>query len=275
MITVIALTGGGIRGIATAGVLAALAEQRKLPTQPDIITGDSFGALIAALLSAGWHPKAIGELLINAPFKHLLTPWLPWGLRKPLLVARPVKLNKVAAFIDEHLKQPGEELVINAWDAEANEQLLYCWKKPEWAKLAQGLPIRWIEKAWEQEASIGTLITRSMALPGLVADYKRYMDGGLAEHPPLTFLPKSAQISLVDLGFAGLLREGSDTTPKTLLDRALYGYEVTASMRNRLVKAGFDNIKMYDPKIYDVDSMNLGLSQKERLQLYHRGYASV
>ena len=52
----IALSGGGIRGIAHAGVLAAL-EKNKINI--DIIGGTSSGAIVASLYAMGYSPYHI------------------------------------------------------------------------------------------------------------------------------------------------------------------------------------------------------------------------
>ena len=49
----IALSGGGIRGIAHAGVLQALEENG---IKPDIIGGTSCGSIVAAMYALGYSP---------------------------------------------------------------------------------------------------------------------------------------------------------------------------------------------------------------------------
>lgn len=56
----IALSGGGARGIAHIGVLAAL---EKYGIKPDIISGTSMGALVGVFYAAGFQPDEILELI--------------------------------------------------------------------------------------------------------------------------------------------------------------------------------------------------------------------
>ena len=55
----VALSGGGIRGIAHAGVLQALIEQN-IPI--DVIGGTSAGSMVASLYAVGYPPCVICEL---------------------------------------------------------------------------------------------------------------------------------------------------------------------------------------------------------------------
>ena len=56
----ISLSGGGARGIAHIGVLAAL---NKYGIHPEIISGTSMGALVGVFYAAGYQPKEILELV--------------------------------------------------------------------------------------------------------------------------------------------------------------------------------------------------------------------
>ena len=55
----VALSGGGIRGIAHAGVLKALKENN---IKVDIIGGTSAGGMVASLYAMGFEPEQIHEL---------------------------------------------------------------------------------------------------------------------------------------------------------------------------------------------------------------------
>ena len=63
----IALSGGGMRGVAHAGVLAALAEHG---LEPDCVSGTSAGALVGALYASGHPPSAVMEFFRErSPFR--------------------------------------------------------------------------------------------------------------------------------------------------------------------------------------------------------------
>ena len=56
----IALSGGGVRGIAHLGILQGLNEEGIFP---DYLSGSSAGAIVAALYAHGYPPRTIFELL--------------------------------------------------------------------------------------------------------------------------------------------------------------------------------------------------------------------
>lgn len=263
-------TGGGVRGIAVAGVLQQGAQQGRWDSDRfDIITGDSFGALIAALVANQWTPQEMGDLFVKTDFKQLLTT-MPWQVRKPLLAVSPISLHRIKALIDNLQLKSSPKLFINTWDAESNQQVIYCEQKPAWAEKTPGIPTVWIENAYT-DLGFGTVITRSMALPGLEADHRQWMDGGLSEHPPLAFVPRTVEAFIINLGYAGLVPHNGNTIPKTLLDRALYAYEVTASTRQRMVLSQFTQCIEINPLIYDVDSIDFSLTAAQKQALIDRG----
>ena len=55
----VALSGGGIRGIAHAGVLKALDDNK---IKIDVIGGTSAGSMVASLYAIGYSPEEIFEL---------------------------------------------------------------------------------------------------------------------------------------------------------------------------------------------------------------------
>ncbi|HEY8395021.1 MAG TPA: patatin-like phospholipase family protein, partial [Thermaerobacter sp.] len=55
----LALGGGGLRGLAHIGVLKGLAEAGYMP---DIVTGTSSGAILAALWACGWTPNQMEDV---------------------------------------------------------------------------------------------------------------------------------------------------------------------------------------------------------------------
>ena len=58
----VALSGGGIRGLAHAGVLKALEESK---IKIDVIGGTSAGSMVASLYAMGYKPDEIFESFVN------------------------------------------------------------------------------------------------------------------------------------------------------------------------------------------------------------------
>ncbi len=72
----IALSGGGIRGLCHAGVLKALEE---FGIKPDILSGVSAGAIVAALYADGYTPDEIAALFEDISFRKMTQIQIPDG----------------------------------------------------------------------------------------------------------------------------------------------------------------------------------------------------
>lgn len=90
----ISLSGGGARGIAHVGVLAAL---NKYGIEPQVVSGTSMGALVGVLYAAGHSPETILELLKS----HKLHRIISWALPSNGLL----DLDKVEAALKEYIPQ--------------------------------------------------------------------------------------------------------------------------------------------------------------------------
>jgi NTE family protein len=76
----IALSGGGVRGIAHLGVLKALNQKRIFPNR---ISGSSAGAIAGALYASGLSPDEILEVIVKTNYFRFLRPAISWtGLLK-------------------------------------------------------------------------------------------------------------------------------------------------------------------------------------------------
>ncbi|NDE62201.1 MAG: patatin, partial [Cyclobacteriaceae bacterium] len=76
----IALSGGGIRGIAHLGVLKAFDEYGISPKK---VSGTSAGAIVGALYCQGYTPEEIMKIIHETNYFRLLRPAISWkGLLK-------------------------------------------------------------------------------------------------------------------------------------------------------------------------------------------------
>ncbi|WP_194775765.1 patatin-like phospholipase family protein [Pararhodonellum marinum] len=71
----IALSGGGVRGIAHLGVLQGLNE---LGIFPDRVSGTSAGAIAGAMYCYGYKPKEILDIIVKTNFFKFLRPAISW-----------------------------------------------------------------------------------------------------------------------------------------------------------------------------------------------------
>jgi len=115
----IALSGGGVRGVAHAGVLAALAEHG---VAPDCVSGTSAGALVGALYAGGHPPATILEFFRErSPFK---LSRLAFG--KPgLLDSEKVRDDLAHYFPDDRFEALGKRLFVTATDILAGRPAVF------------------------------------------------------------------------------------------------------------------------------------------------------
>lgn len=283
MINALAIQGAGSRTGGSVGALYALQKTNKwFPEKFDVITGDSFGSFIAAMVANKFTPEQIVKIYCEKDFTDFFVPLASlWkaryfsGWANPNLV---VKMNKVADYLNKELKLVSSpKLFVNTWDAKENRQIIYCEKKPDWAyDDSKRIPTVWEENAFERY-SVGTCITRSMCLPGLMADDPKYMDGGVGDHPALCFLPRQETNLLhINAGFAGLVNEWKDSVPMSAIDRALYAYDVKAALFNNIILEEFPNRTVLHPKVYNYSALDLEINSKTKLEkLVNVGYANV
>lgn len=267
-------SGGGVRIGATWG--AQLAGEKQAAFHWSMFqwfVGTSAGALDAALTANHWSPSRKIALFEDTDFGKLFSPALiPFGLRKALALKWPISLRRLADFFDGLGLAPMPGLLINTVDAEANRQIVYCEAVPPWWPPNSKIQI--IDRAFSS-LGFGKILTRSMVLPGLVADETRYMDGGIAENPMMSALPQEADILLMHLGYAGDVRRDGDTTPKSLIDRSLYAYEFKAKTLADHMAAHFPKIKIIRPGVYDVDPSEFSLSREEKKRIVEAGYRNT
>lgn len=266
-----AITGGGARGGAALGVLQMGTLLNKWDqNDQDFFCGDSFGSFVAAGLANMWTPHQLGKIFCDTNFRRMLDPlllaYVPWSIRKLTLPLYQGRLARLADWIDEFLDfDPDiaeDRLFVNVVDTERNQQVVYCEYAPSWLKKQPGVVI--LEGQFSR-LGYGTILTRSMALPGLLADSPQWMDGGVSEHPPLSFIPRDSNIYLIDQGYAGQVQHGpTDTQPRNMLSRGMYAYEFKAARHQDRLIGEFPNLKRLRSKIYEVDSMDMAVSREKK-----------
>jgi|GEM_PF-4856639 len=278
-LNVFASSGGGVRIGASFGAEMEGERQGKFkPSMFDHFLGTSAGALDAALTANGWTAKQKIDFFLHVDFTHFFKPFLlPFTARKAMALAFPIKLAKLAEFIDSLAKpnpygpelKPVPGLLINSVRADKdNRQIVFCEQKPEWLVPNDRLEV--VEGAFTKEG-YGKIITRSMALPGLQADDPMWFDGGVAENPLISILPTDSNIILMHLGYAGLVGEGEQAVPSGMLARAMYCYERKAYEQAEHLASHYPNLKAIKQEVYDVDSTAFDISQAQKLDMVKRG----
>lgn len=87
-LTALVLSGGGAKGLAHVGVLAAL---ERAGVRPDLIVGSSMGAVVGALAASGYRAAEIDSIARTLPLAEVFQAVEPrgpavWGARLPLLL---------------------------------------------------------------------------------------------------------------------------------------------------------------------------------------------
>lgn len=267
-----ASSGGGVRIGATFGAQLEGERQGKfLPETFDYFVGTSAGALDAAMTANGWSAKRKAELFLGTNFARFFQPTLgpipllPFAARKAAAIIAPIKLGKLADFIDSLGLKPHPSLIFNTVDADENQQVIYCYERPSWARDDE-------RTRWEiVRGSLGQALVRSMVLPGLVADHPKYLDGGFAENPLLSVFPDTSTGLLISLGYQGQVEFHGQPYPTSIYDRLLYGYEFKANEYTQHLAGHLPRLKTILPKVYDVNSADFGLSRKEKQAMLDAG----
>ena len=157
--TGLVLSGGGTRGFAHLGVIAALNE---LGIQPDVISGVSAGAIVGAFIAAGKNPEEILEIFKRGWFFQYTQIHLPvYGL---------LKLDGLKELIDKEIEV----------------------KRIEDLQIPLHICISNLNKGrveYRDKGPIGSTVLASSSIPVLFAPVKlgvfHYVDGGLMDNIPV------------------------------------------------------------------------------------------
>ena len=115
----IALSGGGIKGMCHAGVLKALEEQGIVP---EILSGVSAGAIVAALYADGYKPDEIATLFEEISFRQMTKIRIPNGGFFKTDVFQDFLNNKLRAKTFEELSMP---LRVVATDLDKGQSVVF------------------------------------------------------------------------------------------------------------------------------------------------------
>lgn len=268
----VALSGGGIRGIAHAGVLQALNDYQ-IPI--DIIGGTSAGSMIASLYAMGYEPYTIYLLFQRNAKKILgenkvsfLTKFFPFSSKKE----SPLKglndgegMEKIYDKLAEkkqitNISQIKMPLVIPAVDITQSKEYIFT----------NYFPKNPIDKdQYITNISIGKAVRASSSFPAVFNPcyFKEhaFMDGGLLDNIPVNEVKKQGADKVLAVKFeADKIDETSN-----LMD---IGMKTIDIMGNKIAE---ENIEMSD-YVLNVSTDKCGLLDVEKLDsCYQYGYDSV
>ncbi len=205
----VALSGGGIRGIAHAGALKALEDNG---IKIDIIGGTSSGSLIASLYAMGYSPYYI-YILFKRYAKEIVemnsTPIISGignfmmnkkvsisGLKTGESIEKAydhIAIRKGIRQIGDITKMP---LVIPTVDVKLSKEYIFTNQIPKESKN---------QSQYITDISIGKAVRASSSFPGIFCpcDFKnhKFLDGGVLDNIPVTEVKKQGADKVIAINF--------------------------------------------------------------------------
>jgi patatin-like phospholipase/acyl hydrolase len=179
---ILSLDGGGLKGIYSAAVLAALEADtgKSVAGHFDLITGTSTGGIIALGLGLGISPKKILEFYVKDGPEIFRNRWKGRSalhLLRAKYSARPREKALRGVFGDRILGSSTKALVVPAYDLDADR--VYLFKTPHTDNLLRD----WKTPAWQVAMATSAAPTYfpSYRLP---SDRTRLIDGGVWANNP-------------------------------------------------------------------------------------------
>lgn len=265
----LALSGGGIRGIAHAGVLKALEENN---IKIDAIGGTSSGSIISTLYAMGYSPYYI-YILFKRYAKDLLNPNSMSAITSLKNFMANKKTNFSGFYSGEEIEKAFNEvakrkgikkvsdikmpIVIPAVDVQNSNEYVFTNYIPEGIK---------DKDKYITDISIGTAIRASSSFPVAFNPclYKnhKFLDGGILDNFPTTEVKKQGVDKVLTVNFmADEIDENSN-----IMDIAMRSIDIMGN------KVSEENIKNSD-MILTIQTDKTGLLEVEKLDnCYKYGY---
>lgn len=268
----VALSGGGIRGIAHAGVLKALKENN---IKVDIIGGTSAGGMVASLYAMGFEPEQIHELfkkyakeIIGTKHLPLISKLLHFSFSKKITLTGFNNGEAIEKIYDKVAKEQGIEkisqiqmpLVIPTVDIMNPKEYIFT----------NNIPINAEDKSkYIKDITAGKAVRASSSFPAVfmpcrIKDYA-FMDGGVLDNVPVQEVRNQGAERVLAVKFdADQIEKDSN-----IMDIAMKTIDIMGS------KISEEGLKTSD-YILNVYTDKVGLLDIEKLdKCYEYGYQSV
>ena len=225
----IALSGGGIKGIAHAGVLQALEENN---IKVDIIGGTSSGGIIASLYAMGYNPSEILKLykanangITNFKFNPLLSGLTNFiGKKKGKFIGFNTGESIEQSYLDlskqnkmEKISDIKMPLVIPAVDLSDSKEYVFTNYIPK---------IQTDDVEYISDIPIGTAVRATSSFPAFFCpcNYKthRFLDGGVLDNIPVGEVKKQGANKVLAVIFES---DGIDKT-SNVMDIAMHTIDI-------------------------------------------------
>ena len=255
------LSGGGVRALAHVGAIARLTEEGKLKTVTHY-AGSSAGAIVAALVAAGYTPKELFRFMLQLDFRSFAKDNL---VKEGINFARHYGLHdnsKLEQVIEEGLStKMGSKITFNQLKIQTGNTLVVTATNLTTSKTdifsPATTPNMTVSKAIRLSADIPLFYT-SCGYEGCT-----YTDGGLLNNLPTKYVPPpSLSINLISSG----------TLPRKVTDISSYLYALLETVSDEI-----DNLRPRLGKIIDIDTgsvaaTDFNLTLLEKIALVKKGF---
>ena len=268
----IALSGGGIRGIAHAGVLQALEEKG---IKQDIIGGTSCGSIVAAMYAMGYSPyhifilcKRYGRIISRANAKPILSGIHTSIFNKKISLSGLNNGEKMEEVCDKLAKMRGiydlndikMPIVIPTVDMVSGKEYVFTNNIPK---------KKYEEKEYIEKVNVGRAIRASSSFPAYFSPCKHggcaFMDGGVLNNVPAD----EVRLQGADKVIAVKFHSDKITRDSNLMDVAMKCIDIMGS------KISEKSLKMSD-YILDVYTDKVGLLDYQKVdKCFEYGYKAV
>ena len=260
---ILALDGGGIKGLFSAAILAHLEDDLGISITDhfDLITGTSTGGIIALGLGLGIKPREIVEFYVtNGPeiFKPSCFTWLR-HIFKNKYEANPLEKALKEYFEDKKLSDSHKRLVIPSYNI--GDDSVYLFKTPHHERLRRDYKV----PMWKVARATSAAPTYFPAFSGV--DNVRLIDGGVwANNPSIVGITEAVSLLNMPLEQIYVLNLGTTDEVKAYSSHLDGGgclkwckAAVNVIMRGQSIGAhtqtqhliGRDHVERLDPKVPD------------------------
>ena len=224
---ILAIDGGGVRGIFAAAVLAALEAdlEQRVADRFDLVVGTSTGGIIALALGAGMTPAEILAFYL-AERQRIFPDRLRWRAARHLVASKyrpgPLKAALCEVFGDVHLGASAIPLVIPAYDLA--ESTVHLFKTSHHPRLRRDHRIPMWQVAMATTAA--PTYFPAFRLPG---EHSRLIDGGVwANNPAMVGVAEAISMFGRDLSELRVLSLGTTASrrarPSSLDEAGVLGW---------------------------------------------------
>ena len=263
----IALSGGGIRGVAHAGVLKALEDNQ---IKIDIIGGTSAGSMVASLYAMGYKPHTIYQLFkkYSKEIVNTNTPWFSKIFQKNANITGFSKGEEIEQVYNklakrkkiEEISQIKMPLVIPSVDISKSKEYVFTNYIPKEAP---------DKTQYITNVAIGKAVRASSSFPAVFSpcymEKCAFMDGGVLDNVPVFEVRKQGADKVLAVKFdADPIDENSN-----VMDIVMKTIDIMGS------KISEENLENSD-YVLNVYTDKVGLLDIEKLdKCYEYGYQSV